>query len=95
MSDGLGRDPGAAAERTALAWHRTGIAAAATAAVALRGFAARPPLGPAVVALLVFVAVVSYLPGRREASTPRQLRLVTAAVSVAGGLALVLAATTP
>lgn len=89
------RDPGAAAERTTLAWHRTGISAAAAAALSLRVFVHRPPLGPALVALFVVVVVVSYLPDRQRARSSRQLLVVTGCVSVAAVLSLALALAAP
>jgi uncharacterized membrane protein YidH (DUF202 family) len=89
-------DPGASAERTRLAWRRTGLSAAAVALLAVRP-AFAPGAGPgihlvAAVALGGWAALVglAYRRGRGLAARPPQpgRRVVTAYAGVVVGLAV-------
>jgi hypothetical protein len=88
MSD---RGPGLQPERTALAWQRTGLAAAVTAALLLRsGLAHGSAFGLAASGCAFVVSALAWLTGRQARSTaPRPMMLgVTSLVCVTGILAV-------
>jgi uncharacterized membrane protein YidH (DUF202 family) len=92
------RDPGLQAERTALAWQRTALTSAGTAALVLRlGEIADNPVLIATGVLLAGTAAGAYVAGRmrvrrvaaalgagRSAASPVALRLLALVVSLAG-----------
>ncbi|AEV88277.1 hypothetical protein ACWT_7267 [Actinoplanes sp. SE50] len=97
-------DPGAAAQRTRLAWRRTGMSAAAVALLAVRP-AFHPAAGPAqwliAGAAMTGWATLTGLglhrspalrarPPRSPARTIRAYALITAAFAVLGGLVVML-----
>lgn len=85
-------DPGMAEERTALAWNRTGLSCFAAAALALHLFWDRSAPGMALAAVLVVMGVVAYGGGRRRhvRSTPRRLRVLSAATTTVAVLAAII-----
>lgn len=92
MSEPAPRDPGAAFERTSLAWHRTGLSAAGAAALSFRIFFDRPPLGVVLSALLLLVGASAWIPGAPLPTATWRLRCVaigiTASAVLAGFLSL-------
>jgi len=101
------RDPGLAAERTDLAWNRSGLSLLACGAVVMRGLA-RPPLvtgrvavGITILALGAFTAALGSWRLRRarrggaRAATARDLRPIAFGVTVVGVAAFVVAALFP
>ena len=85
-------DTGFAAERTSLAWQRTGLTQMATGALMLR-LLPSTPLRPALATVMVVVGVVVSVGGRRlHAGEPhrRWLALVAAATSACALAAAVL-----
>jgi hypothetical protein len=84
------RDPGLQPERTALAWRRTALSAAAAAAVLLRaGLVEASVLGTAAAFGALGVVLIAGWAGRlsRRTAAPRVLLAVTAATGVTGMLA--------
>ena len=105
--DGDARDPGLAAERTDLAWSRSGLSLVGCGAIVLRGMA-RPPLdagdvaiGSCVLALGAAVWLLGFWHMRRvrarslRATTAADLVPVTIGVSLVGAAAFVVAAFFP
>ena len=88
-------DSGRAAERTSLAWNRTGLSCFAAAGIALKVFWDRSAAGLALAALLVVMGVVAYGAGRagghdgRPTSAPR-LRVLSLATSAVAVLAAII-----
>lgn len=88
-------DPGLARDRTQMAWTRTAIAFAAAGAAILK---TRLAAGLIVLALGAATwAVTRFFPGpvTDDGSRPRQLLLVTAAITVAALVCLVIVLTAP
>lgn len=84
------RDPGLQAERTAMAWQRTGVSAAVVAVLLLRtGIAHTAPLEIASGALLTAVSVLAVVASRARARTRRFLLTTTTAVVAAGAVTTV------
>jgi putative membrane protein len=101
------RDPGLAAERTDLAWSRSGLSLVACGAVLLRGLA-RPPLtasdlaiGLCIVGLGAFVAALGVWRARQvrrsssRRATASDLMPVSVGVAMVGTAAFVVAAVFP
>lgn len=86
-----GRDPGLAAERTTLAWHRTGLSALAVAALAVHSFQDRLQLAVPIAGLLVVIGAAAYRTGSTSPVPPPRLRALSLAV---GAVAVLCAAAT-
>lgn len=86
MKPSEGFDPGAAAERTALAWNRTGLSAAAAGAIALKLFWGESMLGVGLAVLLVATAALAYA----APASPLRFRALSLAVTAAAVLSGVL-----
>jgi uncharacterized membrane protein YidH (DUF202 family) len=81
------RDPGLAAERTTLAWQRTGLSALALAALAVHSFQDRLHLAVPVATVLAVVGATAYRTGSGAGpTTPARLRLVSLGVTAAAVL---------
>jgi uncharacterized membrane protein YidH (DUF202 family) len=76
------RDPGLAAERTTLAWQRTGLSALALAALAVHSFQDRLHLAVPVATVLAVVGATAYRTGGAAGPTP--LRTAAASSGSAG-----------
>ena len=75
-------DPGLAAERTTLAWHRTGLSAVAVGALAAHSFQERVQIAVPVALLLALIGAVAYRTGDSPGPTPpARLRLVSLGVT--------------
>ncbi len=92
MAEPAPRDPGAAFERTLLAWHRTGLSAAGAGALAFRIFFDRLPLGVVLSALLLLVGAAAWIPAAPAPTAPWRLRGmaigITASAVLAGFLSM-------
>lgn len=87
------RDRGAAAERTSLAWNRTGLSAAAAGALTLHTFLNRGVAGIALAALLVGGGAFAYLTARHSPVSPARLRWLSLVITGAAVLSAWLAVT--
>ena len=84
------RDPGLAAERTTLAWHRTGLSSFALAALAVHSFQDRLAVAVPVAGLLAALGATAYRTGAAPGPTaPARLRLVSLGVTAAALLSAV------
>lgn len=92
-TDGPGRDPGAALERTSLAWNRTGLSAVAAGALTLHVFSDRGVAGLALTALLGGGGALAYLSARRSPASPARLRLLSLVITAASVLGAMLSVT--
>lgn len=87
------RDPGAAFERTSLAWNRTGLSAIAAGVLTLHGFSDRGAAGFLLAVVLVGGGAFAYLSARRSPVAPMRLRVLSLVVTAAALLAAWLAVT--
>ncbi|MFN8036382.1 MAG: DUF202 domain-containing protein [Acidimicrobiia bacterium] len=90
-----GRDPGLAAERTDLAWNRSGLSLLACGAAVMRGFS-RPPLttgnvaiGACMVGLGGFAYALGAWRSRRVRAVPRRRATPADLLPISGGVAIV------
>jgi uncharacterized membrane protein YidH (DUF202 family) len=95
-------DAGVAVERTALAWNRTGLSAAAGGGIALKAFWGRSVLGLGLAALLLTIGALAYAEGaasyraRRAGTMPGdsariRLHALSLAMTAAAGVAVAVA----
>jgi uncharacterized membrane protein YidH (DUF202 family) len=81
------RDPGLAFERTSLAWHRTGLSAAAIAALTLKAMQHRLVVAIPLALVFASVAIAAYVTGASTPASPRRLRRLSLGVTAAAVLA--------